>query len=249
MLKGRGYCDLNLDFWRKCVCKARMSLMNESLKPPESLALAYAKHDSRAFLELLLRYDVKLGSIIRNGKEPLIGQMRLAWWRESIAKPADMRPSGEPVLAALSNLDGTPLAEQTAQAMLQLTDAWGELLAQEIWTEEVLGRYAKAKASAVFLGFADVTTQGAYDEPAVRDVAEYWATTTLMLYCQNAAQHDAVMARLTAMTPRTRLPSVLRPLTILAFSAMQDQAAHNQSSGLGNVWQGLRLIFNALTGR
>jgi 15-cis-phytoene synthase len=218
--------------------------MNDSLKPPQTLALAYARHDSRMFLELLLRFDVKLGSIIRNGKEPLIGQMRLAWWRDAIAKPAAMRPSGEPLLAVLTNIEDAPLAEKAAQAMQQLADSWGELLAQEIWTKDVLDRHVQARAAAVFCGFADVTTQGAYDKTAVCRSGEYWATASLTQYCQNAEQHNAVTARLKAMTPRTRLPSVLRPLTILAFAAMQDQTIEQR-----NARQGLRLIFNALTGR
>ncbi len=226
-----------------------MSLTNDSLKPPQSLALAYAKHDSRTFLELLLRFDVKLGSIIRNGKEPLIGQMRLAWWCDAIAKPAASRPSGEPILAALTNMGNTPIAEQTAEAMLQLVDAWGEMLAQEIWSDEVLDRHAQAKAVAVFCGFAGVITPGGFDQVAIRSAGEYWAIASLTHCCQNAAQYDAVNARLAAMTPHTRLPSALRPLSILAFAAKQDQAAQSRSMGQGNALRGLRLIFNALTGR
>ncbi len=220
-----------------------MNSQNDALTPPNRLALAYAKGPSRAFLELLLIHDVRLAGIVSNGKEPLIGQIRLAWWRDAIAKPAAQRPLGEPLLAQLTALDGTPVGGKAQAAMLQLVDAWGVLLAHEIWTTDVLQSYALAKAKAVFFGFADVAGSNNLGAISIGKAGEYWALASLLQHCQTALQYDAVTAALAAPHPKYTLSWAMRPLSILAFAARQDQI-----NGQGNNRQGLRLIFNALTG-
>ena len=76
-----GYRDFNLDFWRFSVCMCAMNLDLEQLTPPKRLALAYARRPEKEALALLLLFDVSLGHIVQRSNEPLIGQMRLAWWR------------------------------------------------------------------------------------------------------------------------------------------------------------------------
>ena len=243
MLKGRGYCDLNLDLSRKCVCNTVMNSQNTALTPPSRLALVYAKDQSRVFLELLLTHDVRLAGIISNIKEPLIGQMRMAWWRDVISKPAAQRPKGEPLLAQLTALGETAIGGKTQAAMLQLVDAWDVLLTDAIWTPDVLQSHARSKAEAIFAGFADVMDVDPC-ATSMLQAGEYWALAGLLRHCQTAQQYDAVTAALAAQPARCSLRRELRPLAILAFAARQEQAA-----GQGNLRQGLRLIFNALTGR
>ena len=221
-----------------------MNSQNTALTPPSRLALAYAKGKSRAFLELLLTHDLRLAAIISNIKEPLIGQMRMAWWRDVIAKPAAQRPKGEPLLAQLTALGETTIGGIAQRAMLQLVDAWDVLLTDAIWTPEVLRHHAQFKAEAVFAGFADVMGLAEPSMTRITQAGEYWALAGLLRHCQTAPQYDAVTAALAAQPARCSLRRELRPLAILAFAARQEQAA-----GQGNLRQGLRLIFSALTGR
>ncbi len=219
----------------------------EALSPPQLLALAYAKGDSHALLELLLAYDSRLAAIISNGKEPLIGQMRLAWWRDVIAKPLENQPRGEPLLASLSALQPS-IAGIAGHAMLQLTSAWDALLADEIWSADILNHYADDRAEAVFKRFADAVMPGRYNLESVHATGRYWAIAMLLQYCQTKAQYDAVTAHLALMCPIYRMPRALRPLSVLAFAAQQYQQSRASNKQSGPV-QGLRLIFNALTGR
>jgi phytoene synthase len=208
--------------------------------PPKRLALTYAKGHSRDVLTLLLNHDVRLAQIVGNIKEPLIGQMRLAWWRDVISKPTGERPTGEPMLAELAKLEGTVADPGLACAMLKLVDAWGELLVDDDWSPELIRRHTQAKACAIFATFAELAGT---DLPAMKQVltvGEHWALAELLPYCQTPKQHDSVVSLLDAGEPVYRLPSTLRPLTILAFAAQQRGQ---------NAAQGLRLIFNALTGR
>ncbi len=210
------------------------------LTPPKRLALTYAKGHSRDVLTLLLNHDVRLAQIVGNVKEPLIGQMRLAWWRDVISKPVDKRPTGEPMLAELARLEGAGADARLAAAMLALVDAWGELLADDDWSRELIQRHTQAKASAIFASFAESVGVDRGTISQVLKVGERWALAELLQYCQTPKQHDAVIAQLDHSEPAYRLPRSLRPLSILAFAAQQRGQ---------NVGKGLRLIFNALTGR
>jgi 15-cis-phytoene synthase len=219
------------------------------LTPPQMLALAYARGDSRDFLALLLRYDRRLGAIIANGKEPLIGQMRLAWWRDVIARPAASRPLGEPLVAALTALEQAQGGGTAAAAsMLLITDAWGGLLANEQWTTAVLADHLAARSAAIFGGYAAAKAGTGLRDGDVVTAGRYWAACSLPEYCQTAAQHDAVTSHVTGMQPWYRLPATLRPLTILAFAAARQHWGQG-SNASGNWLSGLRLIVNALTGR
>ncbi len=211
-----------------------------ALTPPKRLALAYAKGHSRDVLTLLLNHDVRLAQIVGNVKEPLIGQMRLAWWRDVISKPVDTRPTGEPMLAELARLEGAGADARLASAMLELVDAWGELLADDDWSREVIQRHTQTKASAIFVSFAELAGADRATISQVLKVGERWALAELLQYCQTPKQHDAVLAQLNAGEQAYRLPPSLRSLSILAFAVQQ----RGQNAG-----QGLRLIFNALTGR
>jgi phytoene synthase len=48
------------------------------------LALAYAPGRARAATLGLFALDAALGNLVRAAREPLLGQMRLAWWREEL---------------------------------------------------------------------------------------------------------------------------------------------------------------------
>jgi phytoene synthase len=240
LLKGRGYSLVNLDFWQECVNTRRMFTEMKLLSPPKRLALAYSRGRSRAFWELILAHDVRLAQIIGNSSEPLIGQMRLAWWRDVIAKPAAARPSGEPLLARLAEIEAMGVADITRSAMLALLDGWGELLANEDWTPHVLNRYAAARANGVFTAFARMAGVAPMWIAQAELAGREWALADLMTICQTQQQHDAVCAVVNTSEQNYRLPRALRPLSILAFSA-KPHAGYKR--------RGLRLIFNALTGR
>jgi 15-cis-phytoene synthase len=61
-----------------------MNLPEITFLPPQRLALAYTKQDLRLGFGLLLALDDRLEQIFRKAGEPLIAQMRLAWWNDVI---------------------------------------------------------------------------------------------------------------------------------------------------------------------
>ena len=90
----------------------------ESLPPARRLALAYAPAAARLPLLAFLALDVRLAGIVRNSHEPMLAQLRLAWWREQLQRDGGAWPEGEPLLAALRSWDGRH------DALVPLVDAW-----------------------------------------------------------------------------------------------------------------------------
>lgn len=161
------------------------------LSPPQRLAIVYAPKALQPLLSLLLEFDARFADIVARSTEPLIGQMKLAWWRDAIAARAGARPKGEPLMAQLDAVSGMELAP----ALSQLVDAWELLLIGD----DIEG-FAKIRGQAVF------TTYAKWTDSTV-DVAKLGATW--------AAASIGACAIKAQPIPVDRN---LRPLTILALS-------------------------------
>ena len=79
------------------------SQLEHEIGDAERVALNYAPPRLRAKLAAYFALDRRLAQIVANTSAPMLGQMRLAWWREMLAKPAQDRPSGDVVLDAISS--------------------------------------------------------------------------------------------------------------------------------------------------
>jgi 15-cis-phytoene synthase len=199
--------------------------MNDSeseLLPPARLALAYAPRACRNALSLLLRFDARFASVAGKASEPMIAQMKLAWWRDALLRAPGARPKGEPLLGELGEFE----SQITASTVEQLVSAWEILIAEDQWSLEMLNEHAELRGSAIFKTYADIVG-------TPRDVSGLgaaWAADDLRI--QFGGRVPQQQTRTTTPSPRAR---VLRPLTILAMSVR----------GVS----GPRLIWHALTGR
>jgi 15-cis-phytoene synthase len=185
-----------------------------ALPAPEMLAITYAPKVTAPLIRWLLLFDRRLDDVLARAKEPLIAQMRLAWWRDVLAKPAVERPKGEPLLALLAD---DPALLNAAQ---KLVDA-AELLVGEPDDAQVKNASAQ-RALTIFSAYAKWTNS---DPVMAEKLALAWA-----------GQSDAVMVS---------IPRNLRPLSILALSALLEDGA--VSPGFWGA--GVRLSWHALTGR
>lgn len=194
------------------------------LDPMQRLALSYARHDIRAVWALLLRFDSRLAGIVLAASEPLIAQMKLIWWRDAIVTSKASRPKGEPLLAELSRFESEQSYPGLTEALTELVDAWGLLLANEIWSEDVVRDYAMQRGQAIF---------GTYQRWASRSeqevVGEGWALDDLALRSGEKLPEPAL-----------REKGLPRALSILAMAARQQRAPKRLS--------GIRLILHGLTG-
>lgn len=190
------------------------------LAPPVRLAIAYAPPDFRSAFALLLQIDSRFADILRNAREPMVAQIKMAWWREAFASAAEARPKGEPLLQALNEVgDRIPLS-----ALETLASAWEHLLINAQFSQEVIDTHTELRAEAIFTTY--VHWMGCMQD--MRPIGRIWAFESLRIAFPERVEGCNMPS---APLPKAR---ALRPLSILTMSV------HTQS--------GLRLILHALTG-
>lgn len=131
------------------------------LSPPERLAVLYAPRAFQALWEGFLLLDRRLADAAKEGRDPLMIQLRLAWWRDRFDQPAAAWPQGEPLLASLKPWDSE------RGALRAIVDGWEARVVGEDGGAE-LGR---ARIEAVC---ALARLSGARADDAVRQAAAEW---------------------------------------------------------------------------
>lgn len=174
------------------------------LPPPQRLALAYAPARVRPATEALLALDSRLAAILRARREPIAAQLRLAWWREMLARSAEEWPRGEPVLDSLRGW-------RDPSGLAALADGWEALLAEAL-TAEAIGEFADGRARA----FACLACELGVDLVGeVQDAARIWALADLAGNLSDSGERSRVIELGRGLAPPP-LPAALRPLAVLS---------------------------------
>lgn len=216
------------------------------LDPDRTLALAYVPAGRRAAVEALWRLDAALASVLSTGREPLISQIRLAWWRESLEK-LDIAPApGEPVLQALSahvlpaGIGGAELAAMEA--------GWAVLLSPDALGPPDLDLYASARGGLLFRYTARLLGEP-LPAPGVEAGGGAWALVDLARHSANEANSEAALAAARVPAPY-RWPSRLRPLGMLAALARRDsEPGRPRWEPQGAPGRMLRMLGHRVTGK
>lgn len=192
------------------------------LAPPARLAIAYVPAFYRSAFTLLLQIDERLADILRSAREPMIAQIKMAWWRDAFGNPPHLRPRGEPLLQVLNDTgDVIPSA-----ALDALVSAWEILLGHDLWDQQVANAHADLRAEAIFETYA--VWVGATQD--MRPVGRAWALEALQLAFPDRMTKGTALAQVPLPSGRK-----LRPLSILFMST--------------RTHSGPRLVLHALTGR
>lgn len=170
------------------------------LPPPVRLAIAYAASEARPLWTALLALDQRLGRVASEAREPILAQLKLAWWRDRFRTPARDWPKGEPLLGALRPFD------RERPALEALVDGWEAMVGGEA-DAAAIGRLADARAAAL-AALAKLVAPACPPEELV-GVARTWALADL------ARQFPEATLSPLPFTAPMRLPRPLRPLTIL----------------------------------
>jgi len=171
----------------------------DSLPAPWRLAVAYAPVATRERWLTMLALDVRLAGVVRGAREPILAQMRLAWWRDRLRDSADKWPRGEPLLAALSCWDGGH------GALMGLVDGWEALLGEAPLPVEAFETWIDGRVAAC----------AALGEGA-DSMARGWALGDLAAHLGDAQEQPAVADLIKAHGWRAvRLPRKMRPLVVL----------------------------------
>lgn len=177
----------------------------ETLPLPQRLALSYAPASARPATLALLALDTRLGGVVLGGGEPMLAQIKLAWWRDRLGEAPDRWPKGEPLLAALHESVGD------GSGLVALVDGWESLLAEQPdeheWQEFAAGRVALWKVLATKLGV---------DVKDISGPARTWALADLAMGMAPGSERAAITSAEQAQERQSlRLPRALRPLAVL----------------------------------
>ena len=138
------------------------------------LCALFAPAERREDLFAVLALDVELRRIAGVVSEPLVGQMRMQWWREAVAGAFAGDAPAHPVVEALAAVARRGLGRRRVEGLI-------EAHAHELEAEppvSVAALVDRVHATAGFLTALSLDVLGATDEPsgvAGRHVAVAWA--------------------------------------------------------------------------
>jgi phytoene synthase len=192
---------------------------------PQTMQLALAYAPSRAKLPTLalLALDQRLAGLLRHSREPMMAQIRLAWWRETLGREAAEWPEGEPLLAALRSWNGGHCA------LVALVDGWEALTGEAPLAPESLEGMVDGRAAA-FAGLAEALDRR-NEADAARALGRRWALADLATKLNHPG--ESVVVKRLAQAERGHAPRVsrtLRPLAVLEGLARDNLASGGQGS-------------------
>lgn len=175
------------------------------LPPPQRLALTYASARTRNATLGLLALDARMAAILRARREPIAAQMRLAWWRDTLALPAPDWPRGEPVLEVLRDW-------RDPSGLAALAEGWEALLTEDL-APPVVAEFVAARGQAFGCLARELGVLAIDDAKAAGEV---WALADLAANISDGAEKQTVVEYGRSRLPAPRLSSSLRPLAVLA---------------------------------
>ncbi|MDQ2893695.1 MAG: squalene/phytoene synthase family protein [Pseudomonadota bacterium] len=190
---------------------------------PIDLAIALAPPTARAALTALFALDARLAEVASSTREPTLGQLRLAWWRDALDRLDRAPTPAEPTLRALENL--VLLHGVTGADLSGMAAGWEAIVAGPTPDLAALVEYGTARGSALFGAAARVLgthinarIDAAGRGWAVAEIMRRWSDPTLIALARGQASSSFDEAFATAW------PSAERTLGILALLAMHDIA-------------------------
>lgn len=221
-----------------------MEFVNEALDPLQRLIISYAKRSDRQRYAFLFAFDSRLAAIIRTTSEPLIGQMRLTWWRDILTKPAAHRPDGEPLVALFNEVepDGVDV-----QYLLTLIDGWEVMLEDFPWDDRQIDKYASNRGQGYF-GFG---LNDDYKMKNVQEASKLWALWDFAIGCSDPimrawalkASKNILQKNTTASFDKSG-----RPLSILCKLAAHDVKNGVLADTIYRPATAARIVWHGVTG-
>lgn len=205
-----------------------------SLPAPQRLALAYAPTRARPAWLAMLALDARLAQLVRAAREPILTQIRLAWWRDRLGEPSDGWPLGEPLLGALRDWQGQH------GSLIGLVDGWEILLGEAPLPQAALETFVAGRAAAM-QALALVVERPEAAATAYRAGAG-WAIADLVGHLSHPDERAAALSLARQHDWRLqRMPRALRPVVILHGLGARSLKNPGTNSGNGSFLTALRL--------
>ena len=188
-----------------------------------------------------------MGDVVRTTSDPMLGRIRLAWWRERLEELGSGNGApAEPRLRAVAQ-DLLPAGIE-ARELAALEDGWLSMLDPFPWTERTAEAVA-ARGGRLFRMGARILSR---DHAAVGDAGRLWAVVDAARHCTDPASRTVLLElglRIAPLFANQRFPRALRPLSMLAALAARDVECGEPFEGEGAPARALAMIRHRLTGR
>lgn len=210
--------------------------------PWRRIILTYAPADGREGLAALLDLDDALSLLLRTTSQPALGQLRLAWWREALAKLDTAPPPAEPVLQALAR--DVLHKGASGAALVPIVHGWEVLIEEEALDSAAMRRFAEGRGS-LFAAAARVLGADASDPVAI--AGRGWALADL---AGNLADpNERAEARMLAMPLLGEATARCWSRRGRALGAMAHGARMTLETATPRPRHLARLFWHRLTGR
>jgi 15-cis-phytoene synthase len=180
--------------------------MTDVIDPDRQLALNYAPANERARLAAVFALDETLGHLVATHREAMLGQIRLAWWREQLL-------SADEPASPIAQL----LAPTDRHILSALADGWAILLDPLPLGEDQLRDYARLRGGTIF-GIMG-------PDAVVSALGEGWALADFAYRCSDRETAERALVLAAEMLDPRALRSLSRahlPFGILARLALGD---------------------------
>lgn len=187
--------------------------------PDRLLSLAYAGADVRARLRLAFALDEVLADVLRTVREPMIAQIRLAWWRDQLgALSTGAAPAPEPLVIQIGRI----FRPAEIATLSDLTAAW-ELLLQDPLGNAAIVQFSNLRGSVL---------ASVFNSPALTTTLAFWSMADFAFHCSDAklAAEVALMAEGSAPARLRPMPRAVRVLAGLARDDLADPVARRPAS-------------------
>lgn len=198
----------------------------------------------RAQAELAVALDNECAHIARSAREPMMAQIRLAWWRDGLASMEALPAHRSPMMDALRSLDDFPAMRD---GLIGIIDGWEELI---LWDggdrQAMLETYAKGRGEGFFLALAPGR------EAVARPWGRLWALWDLAGHLDEAELAGAAVAQGAAQVRAMRhgsLSSLPRMLVMLGGAARHDLARGKGMPSVLTTGLYMRLLRLQILGR
>ena len=211
------------------------------LAPLPALLAAQAGREFQRH-KLIWALDARLAQIVRTTSEPLIGQMRLAWWHDVIFDAQAIKGRGEPIVDALRDHGVVDRS-----GLVDMLEGWEILIVEQELDRQTLGDYATGRGGGLFHALA-----GAVDVPDwLIDAGAVWALWDLSGHVSSPelARQALALGKERLLTNTPSWPKAWGPMRI-AYSLARSEIVRGRRAP-GNLTPSLymRLIWLMLTKR
>lgn len=184
------------------------------------LALTYVPLRNRGALAALFAIDRAMGDVVRTTKEPMLGPIRLAWWREQLEELD--RATGAPAEPRLEAVERELLPRGiSGRDIAGLEDGWLRLFDPFPWSIET-SEGIWLRGNLLFaLGARALGDQN----EAIQSAGGLWALVDVARHLTDADSREILLGQARAFSMElagTSFASKLRPLTMLSALAMRD---------------------------